>query len=442
MTKRETNLLLTGFTIFFFSGFLLANSILLCASFIPLFIYLIGLFVSPLEVHTEKIGLPRSAKLGEIIEIKISGKVSGGPGTVIICDLIPEPFQLVEGSNYKVVSKELKMREHEEKPFSFSYKMRCTKCGNYRIWLGLEKRHILGLIQTHISVEETGQLSVFPVSPGIRKIKLPVSTTKKTYANQNITKIGPFSTDFREIRNYFPGDSFKTINWKASAKAAGRGKLYPLVNEYEREGKLAIWLFVDANPDLRIGTSIENALGYVVQATYAISYYFLNKGYCLGMYVYNHHGENIYFDVGKKQFIKIAEKLLKLIPRNVGLQVLWDEGFSEAVERNQKYLITRSPGIVIVTHVTSSNWNDLLNGLRKILVYKRRRRQLDIMLINILPYDFVPKTNNREKFAGKMLDVASRSYSNRLRNLGVTVLDWNPRKQSMEITLLSTMRLR
>jgi hypothetical protein len=160
------------------------------------------------------------------------------------------------------------------------------------------------------------------------------------------------------------------------------------------------------------------------------------------MYVYNHHGENIYFDVGKKQFIKIAEKLLKLIPRNVGLQVLWDEGFSEAVERNQKYLITRSPGIVIITHVTSSNWNDLLNGLRKILVYKRRRRQLDIMLINILPYDFIPKVNNREIFAGKMLDVASRSFSNRLRNLGVTVLDWNPRKQSMEITLLSTMRLR
>ena len=442
MTKRETNLLLTGFTIFFFSGFLLANSILLCASFIPLFIYLIGLFVSPLEVHTEKIGLPRSAKLGEIIEIKISGKVSGGPGTVIICDLIPEPFQLVEGSNYKVVSKELKMREHEEKPFSFSYKMRCTKCGNYRIWLGLEKRHILGLIQTHISVEETGQLSVFPVSPGIRKIKLPVSTTKKTYANQNITKIGPFSTDFREIRNYFPGDSFKTINWKASAKAAGRGKLYPLVNEYEREGKRAMWLFLDANPDLRIGTSLENTLEYGIRTACTISYYFLSKGYSLGMYIYNHRRKIFHLDTGKKQFVKFADALLNLNTPKAGLQVFCNEGFSEAIEQTWKYLLAYSPGIVVITHVTQNNWAELLSGLRKTLLYKRRKRQPNVFVINILPYSIIPKAHPWEISAARILDVASRSFSNRLRNWGVTVFDWDPKGENIELLLLNTLQIR
>ena len=434
---KENNLLLTGFAVIFFAGFLLANSILICASFIPLFIYLIGVFIGAPKVQIKKTDLPGSVRLNESIEVDIAGKITGGSGAVVICDEIPEPFQLVEGNNYKVISKGFK-----EKTFGLSYRIRCTKCGNYWLGAGWETRSILGLSKTQISIDEARQLRVFPVVPEIRRMKLPMRMTQRVHPSESTSKIGPLSTDFKEIRNYVFGDPFKIINWKASAKATSRGKSTPLVNEYEREGKLAIWLFIDANPDLRIGTSIQNALGYVVQATYAISYYFLNKGYCLGMYVYNHHGENIYFDVGKKQFIKIAEKLLKLIPRNVGLQVLWDEGFLEAVERNQKCLITRSPGIVIVTHVTSSNWNDLLNGLRKILVYKRRRRQLDIMLINILPYDFVPKTNNREKFAGKMLDVASRSYSNRLRNLGVTVLDWNPRKQSMEITLLSTMRLR
>ena len=434
---KETSMLLTGFTIIFFCGFLLANSILICASFIPLFIFFMGVFIGPPKVQIKKIGLPSSARLGEVIEVKIAGKTTGGPGAVVICDEVPEPFQLVEGSNYKVVSKEFK-----KKAFSFSYKIKCTKCGNYRLGTGWETRHILGLSLTQVSIDETARLSVFPILPKIRKIKSPVRTTRRIHPSRGIAKIGPLSTDFKEIRNYSYGDPYKIINWKASARAAGWGKLYPMVNEYEREGKLPIWLFLDANPALRIGTSIENALEYGIMAAYSISYYFLSKGYNLGMYIYNHRGETFHFDTGKKQFIKIADGLLKLTPRKVGLQISWDEGFSKAVERNRRCVITQSPVIVVITHLTLSNCSNLLDGLRKILVYKRRRRRPDILIINILPYDVIPKVNNWEIFAAKMLDVTSRSFSNRLRNLGLTVLDWNPRNESIETTLLSTIRLR
>ena len=434
---KETGLLLTGFTIIFFSGFLLANSILICASFIPLFIYFIGASIAPPEVQIKKTGFPSSVRLGEIIEVKIAGKITGGPGAVVICDEVPEPFQLVEGSNYKVVPKGFK-----EKVFSFSYKIRCTKGGNYRLGVGWETRHILGLTQIQVSIDETRQLKVLPISPKIRRMKLPLRISRRIHPSEGIAKIGPLSTDFKEIRNYFYGDPFKIINWKATARAAGRGKGYPLVNEYEREGKLSIWLFLDANPDLKIGTSIENALEYGTMVAYSLSYYFLNKGYSLGMYVYNHKGEALHFDTGKKQFIRIVDMLLRLAPPKAGLQVFWDEGFSKAVERNWEYLISQFPRIVIITHVSPSNWDDLLNGLRKILVYRRRRRQANILLINILPYEIIPKVNDLEIFAAKMLDVTSRNLSNRLRNLGVTVLDWNPKKESIEIALLSTIRLR
>jgi len=437
LIAKETNLLLTGFTVIFFSGFLLANSILICASFIPLFIYFMRAFIAPPEVKIKKTGLPSSARLDETIEVKIAGEITGGPGAVVICDEVPEPFQLVEGNNFKIVSKGFK-----DKAFSFSYKIQCTKCGTYRLGVGWETRHIVGLTRTHVSIEEAGQLRVFPISPKIRKMKLPLRTIQRIHPSEGIAKIGPLSTDFKEIRNYFYGDPFKIINWKASARAAGRGKLYPMVNEYEREGKLSIWLFLDASPDLRVGTSFENALEYGIRAAYSVSYYFVSKGYSLGMYIYNHQGETLHFDTGKKQFIKIADNLLKLTPPKVGLQIFWDEGFSKAVERNQRYLIPQSPGIVIITHVTTSNWGNLLNGLRKILVYKRKKRQPNILLINILPYDIIPKVNNWEISAAKMLEVASRSASNRLRNLGVTVLDWDPKKENMETTLLSTIRLR
>lgn len=437
MIKKEINLLLAGFTLIFFSGFLLANYALICTSFIPLFMYFIELFIASPEVHIKRIGLPSSARLSEIIEINIAGKITGGPGAVVVFDEVPEPFQLVEGSNYKVISKEFK-----EKSFSFFYKIRCTKCGTYRLGVGWETRRVFGLVRTRVSIEEIEQLKVFPASPKIRKVKLPMRTTQRINPLEGIAKVGPLSTDFKEIRNYFYGDPFKIINWKASARAAGRGEQYPLVNEYEREGKLSIWLFLDASPDLRIGTSFENALEYSIRAAYSASYYFLSKGYSLGMYIYNHRGETLLSDTGKKQFMKIANSLLALTPPRPGLQVFWDEGFSKAAHRNQKHLITQSSGIVIITHVTSSNWSDLLNGLRKITVYKRRKRRPNILLINVLPYDAIPKINDWEIFAADMLEVTSKSLSNRLRKLGVTVLDWAPRKESMENALLSTTRLR
>ena len=437
LIAKETRLLLTGFTIIFFSGFLLANPILICASLIPLFMHFIAVFIGPPKVQIEKIDLPSSARLGEIIEAKVAGKITGGPGGVVIWHKVPESFQLVEGSNYQVVPKEFK-----EKGFSLSYKTLCTKCSNYKLTAGWETRHILGMTRTRVSIGKTGQLRVLPILPRIRKMRLPMRTTQKIHPRESVAKIGPLSTDFKEIRSYFYGDPFKIINWKASAKAAGWGKLSPLVNEYEREGKQSIWLFFDAHPDLKIGTSIENALEYGILATYCISHYFLCKGYSLGMYIYNHQRETIHFDTGKKQFIKIADNLLRLAPPKVKWQIFLDEGFSKAMERNWKYLITQSPRIVIVTHVTMSNWSDLQNGLRKILVHKRRRKQPNILLINVLPYGIIPKANNWEISTAKMLDVASRIFSNRLRNMGLNVLDWDPRNESIEITLLNATRLR
>jgi uncharacterized protein (DUF58 family) len=256
------------------------------------------------------------------------------------------------------------------------------------------------------------------------------------------TKIGPLSTDFKEIRNYYYGDPFKIINWKATARAASWGKTLPLVNEYEREGKPAIWIFLDANSELAIGTSLENVLEYGVRVAYNVSYYFLSKGYNLGMYIYNHRGETVHLDTGKKQFSKISKNLLRSTFSKVGMDVSWDEGFSKALERNLKYLTAQAAAIIIITHVTPSNFSDLVHGLRRLLTYKKRRRHVNVLLINILPYDMVPKVSDFEIFAAKTRDQASRSYSNQLRYLGLTVLDWEPRKESLELILPRTVRLR
>ncbi len=433
-TLFEEKMLLAGFTLLFFSGFFLANSILIGASFIPLFIRFVGALIQTPKVQIKRQGLPSSARLDQSIDVKISGKVTGGLGTVVVFDEIPEAFELLKGSNYKVIPK-----ESQENEFDFSYKIRCTKCGRYMFNLGYEKRHILGLAHASVSIQESQGLTVFPKLHRIRKMKLPVHTSRRTFPVKGIAKIGPLSTDFKEIRNYFSGDPFKIINWKASARAACLGRSYPLVNEYEREGKPSVWVFFDADPDLMIGTTIENALEYGLQIAYNLSYYFLSKGYNLGMYVYNHRGEYVQSSTGKRQFINIANKLLESAPSKYGLGVSWEEGFEKAFELSRNCFNPRSTVIVIITHVTASNFSDLVNGLMKILAYKGKKRYLDILLINVLPYNLIPKINNWERFGAETRDVASRSFSRQLRNLGLTVLDWEPKEESMELVLSKTI---
>lgn len=435
---KETSSLLTWFGIFFFFGLVLANSLLLYASLIPIFVYFVGVSIFLPEVEVRKQGLPGSTWVGETVEVRITGRISSGLGSVIVYDELPRHFELIEGGNYKAVTKGF-----GEKTFAFSYKVRCTKRGNYHIrGVQWESRHFLGVrAPKQGSSTESKRLAVRPSLPYISRIRTPRSIAYTTQPMESIAKIGPLGTDFKEIRDYVHGDPFKIINWKASARVAARGFFNPLVNEYEREGKQTVWIFLDAHPDLNIGTSVENAFEYATQAANSIAYYFLNKGLRLGMYVYNDLGKTFYPETGKRQFIKISKEMLELNPTGAGLRVYWLEGLSKALKKNSKYLITLSPLIVIVTHVTPSKLSDLLSGLEEIWRFRRKREGIKTIIINVLPYSLVPKANEFEVFSARMLEARSRALCQNARKLGAKVIDWNPREEALGVKLANSLKL-
>jgi len=437
LLTKESSSLLTWFGILFFFGLVLANSLLLYASLIPIFIYLVGVSIPLPKIEWQKQGFPGSAWVGETLEVRISGRISYGLGSAIIYDEFPKHFELIDGSNYKVIAKGF-----GEKRFTLSYKVRCTKRGSYFIsGVRWESRHFLGLrVPQHGSSAEPKQLSVRPFLPNISRIRPLRSTAYTTQPMESIAKVGPLSTDFKEIRSYVHGDPFKFINWKASAKAAARGIFNPLVNEYEREGKQTVWIFLDAHPDMNIGTSVENAFEYATQAANSIAYYFLNKGFRLGMYVYNDLGKTFYPETGKKQFIKISQEMLELNPTGIKFRVYWQEGLSKALERNRKYLITLSPLIVIITHVTLSRLSALLSGLEEIWRFRRKREGIKTIIVNVIPYSLIPKVNELEIFAAKMLEAKSRVLSQNARKMGTIVLDWNPMEEALGVKLVKSLR--
>ncbi len=84
--------------------------------------------------------------------------------------------------------------------------------------------------------------------------------------------------ELRELRDHVPGDAFKRIAWRASAK---RGKL--VVREMEHEHRDVVWLIVDASVELWAGPEGEAPLDTVVDQVGAVAARYLSRGDRVGL---------------------------------------------------------------------------------------------------------------------------------------------------------------
>jgi len=86
--------------------------------------------------------------------------------------------------------------------------------------------------------------------------------------------------ELRELRDHVPGDPFKRIAWKASAR---RGRL--LVREMEREEREVVWLVLDASVELWAGEPGHAPLDRAVEDVAALATRHLRRGDRVGLVV-------------------------------------------------------------------------------------------------------------------------------------------------------------
>jgi uncharacterized protein (DUF58 family) len=84
----------------------------------------------------------------------------------------------------------------------------------------------------------------------------------------------------RELREHQPGDPFRRIAWKPSAK---RGQL--LVREYEREERDVVWIVLDASVELWAGAPGDAALDRAVDEAWTVADRHLKGGDFVGLAV-------------------------------------------------------------------------------------------------------------------------------------------------------------
>jgi len=424
-------------TIFIFSlllGLILGNRVIITMSVLPLSLILVGIILeSPDDLVIQNNWNSSRIWVGDNIGISYEVTVGKGLGPVFLFQELPRHFALIEGNNFQVFWKGWHSRK-----FTFSYKICCTKRGIYTFppvkW---ESNQVLKLTQPHEGDSgESIEIQVHPKILNIRRVRNLKGIAAIPFPVNDIAKMGVATTDFREIRNYTYGDPIKNINWKATARSASQ-QVWPLTNEYEVEGKKTIWLFLDSAGELEIGTNIKNAFEYSIEAANAITYYYVDQGYRVGMYIFNGGGELFYPDAGKKQFLKISRHLLGL---EAGMH---SDKFPTAIEKSRQYILGNSPMCVIITGLDSQHADTIIAGVKQLRqMLGRQRHKLPILVINIAGYNIMPTHKEYDDNACVLLKLRTRPKIQQLRHLGASVLDWSPLKESFGTALLKQLKAR
>ncbi|MBP9111644.1 MAG: DUF58 domain-containing protein [Polyangiaceae bacterium] len=123
-------------------------------------------------------------------------------------------------------------------------------------------------------------IEVFPKSPPLSPIRHLGGRSRKGVETGRPARFAGEGENLRELRELVPGDPFKRIAWRASAR---RGKL--LVRELERNERDVVWLVVDASVDLWSGAPGEAPLDRTLDEVYALAEKLLRRGDRVGLVV-------------------------------------------------------------------------------------------------------------------------------------------------------------
>jgi uncharacterized protein (DUF58 family) len=120
-----------------------------------------------------------------------------------------------------------------------------------------------------------------PVYPSIIQMQqydfLAMSNNLTEFGLKKIRRIG-HTQEFEQIKEYIPGDDFRTINWKATAK---RSQL--MVNQYQDEKSQPIYSIIDTGRVMKMPFNELKLLDYAINSTLAFSNVALKKNDKTGM---------------------------------------------------------------------------------------------------------------------------------------------------------------
>ncbi len=130
----------------------------------------------------------------------------------------------------------------------------------------------LQLIKRRFKLANEQTVAVYPSFIQLRKYQLMALANNQSFAG--IRKIRRFghSMEFEQIKEYVPGDDYRTLNWQATAR---KGSL--MVNTYSDEKSQHIYCLIDKSRVMQMPFDGLSLLDYAINATLVLSNIALSK---------------------------------------------------------------------------------------------------------------------------------------------------------------------
>jgi len=375
--------------------------------------------------------------IGNIVNIEVNVTIKNGIGSVLVVDILPNEFELVSGSNIKLIWKLFgKVQE------KLTYSVKPLSTGHYPLnRFSFEAYHFMDLKAPFIStITDSHVIEVRPQLLEIKKIRDVSTKSKIPLPAGAIAKMGIPTLDFRELRLYTRGDSFKFINWKATARNASKNTGVPVINEYEKEGKKTVWLFLDLSSIMQFGVNIKNTFQCALESVNGLTDYYLKQNCLVAFCTFNGTRHFIYPGAGQKQYHRILKGMLQLKTRGreFDLKATDDpkpSSLRETVVKHRYYMQGNNPLCVIVSRITKGNHDKIASGIREMLKYTTTtKNRFSVMVVNISGYDLAA-VSPTETSAAEILKVRDQYYAAKIKKR-IIWIDWDPSVCSFTTALL------
>ena len=294
---------------------------------------------------------------GGRIAITLEIDVPRGPGVIEVHQQLPDEFELVSGNNFHVLSAGFRRRKDV-----IRFEVACPKRGEWILPpVGVKLLHPMGLAETPAATQDEPVTLI--VQPRPRRARLPRdmrSRAKRPFPDGDIARMGVATNEFRELREYVPGDPPRRINWKATARRMGTGESeIPLVNETEWEGKKSVYIIVDGAPKLSVGTNIEDAREHAADAALSLMELYLKRGYQVGLSLARSGAiPPLRFGTGEAHILHARERLARLAAAD-------GPALIDVLDRDAALLMRFKPLIILITRIGGED-PDLRAAVRRI----------------------------------------------------------------------------
>ena len=317
-----------------------------------------------------------------------------------VFDNVPHEMKMRKGINL------MRMNLGPGQTATIRYTVRCPLRGHYTIGpTSIRYRNTFNLFVSETSVGDRSDITVFPQVRDVEEALIRSDVPKMDTGATTLKTPGQ-GMEFYALREYFPGDSFRSINWKAFART---GEL--MVNEKTRDAVTDVFIILDTRDVARIGTVLKNPLEMGTVAAASIANYFIKRRDSVSLVTYGERMDFLPPETGDKQHYKVLSQLAAV--ESKGSMPL------QAVTNALSPRISRGSPVFIISSLEGDGTT--LSAIRNL-----SGKGHEVIVLSPSSIDLERLVSRIPRMAYEVLKLERQNRLTAISGYGAKVIDWTP----------------